>query len=880
MSPEFEEVSSQVILGRFLKDVNWEQLEVNVRSEIRLGLRHRIDLRPDLLMMTTDLLVDALTVASSEIADKFNSTIEPSTVATAAHLTAAAVANTKLLYQLKDMAIIHAFAADVRTQVVAMHAEMRLPHLGVSRSIPYEQLYVPPALCAAEEQDDPPSIDELAYPGRRHVLLGGPGAGKSTLAEKIAHDIAADLIPGVRGRVPFLVVLRNFSLSFREGGKRLAAYLERVCEAPYNVKPPEHAIDYLLSNGRAVVILDGLDELVQPDLRDTVVQLVSAFAHRYPLVPVVVTARKIGYLDAPLDHRLFRVGYFVNFDDDRVKRYATNWFNLDESIVFEQRAYSAKAFLSESEHIRELRASPLLLSLLCAMYASEHYIPRNLAQIYERCAVTLFDRWDFIRGIRLPLQFQGRLRAAVQYLAWRQFSAQESGKAMPRRHVVRILTEYLVSKQFDEDEAGSTAEQFFDFCSGRVWILTDVGMADTEESYGFTHRTFLEYFAAEHLVRTHSTPETLWAILRPRVVNGEWDLVAQIALQLIDRNVDDGADDILKLVMSERLGNRLERARLNTFAARSLSYVHPSRNSVRLIVESALCSALAWADVDRFRYWVGSIDYSKIEQCDGPLRAVMYECAPGNLNIVKQVIVDGLQNFVEQGSEAARFVVHGLSRHYLDANERRVEYWQSARAELLEVNEAEFGTWLENWKWYTDPGRVAESFRVIVRTFGPKVLYLSDLFLTGSSHSWVEILRQDADMRQHIHDHSKEICWELIGAEVPWIPRDRWIGDLNASEPGKKISSRYSRIIYDILNALEPNVAYLLCLPYLETIAHPPFAMNLGEQSEHLGELIASRKYATNRREAESRIKSIHLAPDVQDYLTRWMLREFSIIGP
>ena len=40
-------------------------------------------------------------------------------------------------------------------------------------------------------------------------------------------------------------------------------YLEQVSSSNYQLKPPSGSLEYLLLNGRAVVIFDGLDELLE-----------------------------------------------------------------------------------------------------------------------------------------------------------------------------------------------------------------------------------------------------------------------------------------------------------------------------------------------------------------------------------------------------------------------------------------------------------------------------------------------------------------------------------------------------------------------------------------------------------------------------------------
>ena len=550
-----------------------------------------------------------------------------------------ATSNSVMLRRLRSSARIHTFVARMRDQVGALHSKIRMPHIGVSRSVRYDQLYVQPILKSPYVLSQ--YIFRLGAPGERVLVLGDPGAGKSTLAAKFAHDVAAD----GTGRVPFLLVLREFATSFNEGGRDLLHYLEKLCQAPYNVPPPRDGVEYLLRTGQAVVILDGLDELVQTELRRRVVSLVEGFAHLYPLVPILVTARKVGYEDAPLNTDLFVQSQIEEFDDDQVADYVTRWFKLDEGTSPAEQDQLIASFVKDSEQIRELRSNALMLTLLCAMYSSDRYLPHNLAQVYERCALMLFEQWDSKSGIDLPIKFRGRLRGAVQHLAWRMFSAAESGKPQTRTRVINALAQYLDGKVDDHDESVAMAEEFLSHCTGRAWILADVGATESEPQFGFTHRTFLEYFAAEYLVRTHRTADALWAVLKPNVE--QWDVVAQIVLQLFDRNFEGGADELLAEALSNGgLG----------FASRALHHVAPSERIVRSIVTAAL---------DQFvsvplsaRAGDGSLDSVA---ADLPLAECLGDSSPMNRHVIERTVVERLEAMISKGVVSATLAIDTMT---------------------------------------------------------------------------------------------------------------------------------------------------------------------------------------------------------------------------
>ncbi|WP_112263657.1 NACHT domain-containing protein [Lentzea terrae] len=724
-SPDFATVVAQHRVGSVGGKV--------VKDQLYQGLR-LAGLSDDLLTRTAEVVHDVMVAAGQEAAPQFGGA---SAKIDRSDLYTAAASNSAMLKRLKSATRIHAFAARMRDQVVALHNRIRLPHVGVSRSVRYDQLYVEPTLAS-------PFVIKLGAPGERVLVQGDPGAGKSTLAAKFAHDIATE----DSGRVPFLLVLREFTTSFDEGGRDLLHYLEKLCQAPYNVKPPRDGVEYLLRTGRAVVILDGLDELVQTELRRRVVALVEGFAHLYPLVPILVTARKIGYEDAPLSTDLFIPSHIAEFSNNQVTKYVTRWFELDEATSPAESAHLTRSFLWDSVQIPELRSNPLLLTLLCAMYSSDRYLPQNLAQVYERCALMLFEQWDSKRGIALSLRFHGRLRGAVQRLAWQMFNAAKSGNPLPRTRIVNILARYLDTKLDDHDESVAMAEEFLAFCTGRAWILTDVGATESEPQFGFTHRTFLEYFAAEYLVRTHRTAAELWSALRPNI--DQWDVVAQIVLQLYDRNVEGGVDELLNEALAQGgLG----------FAARSLHHVHPSHRTVRAIATAAVDeSVLVPLDL-RLENQGDSID------ADVSLVACMHGASAANLSIIEQTVPSRLSELIERGEPGAALVLECMVDPEVFYDDRWPEIQRDLcfryRTRLIELQTT------VSWA-----GRLSlaepKILHDLIRRFGAHVLYTRCWFHDRSRNSIADVLLESHEQLPP-SAATDAIAITMTSLPTPWI---------------------------------------------------------------------------------------------------------------
>ncbi|MGI5501936.1 NACHT domain-containing protein [Lentzea sp. CA-135723] len=810
-SPDFAEVARQVVLWRTMRGALDPALAADLREQIVQGLRHAgasADPAPVL-----GALADAPPLRADDL--------DVPTAVAVTHLANAAMHNRLLLRRAPSLADFHAYARQLNRQVVATHAEMRLPHVGVSRSVPYRELYVRPTL------NPQLSVDDLVLPGRRTVLLGDPGAGKSTLAAKLAHDLASS-----SDRVPFLLVLRDFTPSFRAGGRELLRYFEQVCRDPYNLSPAHDCVEYLLRNGRAIVVLDGLDELVEPELRRRVVRLIEGFAHQYPLTPIVVTARKVGYAEAPLSTSLFAQGTVDEFDTEQVTAYVSRWFALDAATPVSRRARLASSFVAESAEIAELRRNPLLLALLCAMYSSEHYLPRNLAQVYERCAVMLFDRWDSMRGIALPVQFQGRLRGAVQHLAWALFTSPESGKALPRSRIVHLLARYLVSKSFDTDDALAAAEEFADFCTGRAWILTDVGATRVEPLFGFTHRTFMEYFAAEHLVRKHTDTDSLWQALGPHVAEGAWDVVSRIALQLHDRNVDDGADDVLTLAMRDGC---------TAFAANALQYVAPRPALVDRITRACLHEAMSVPTASRVTY---STSFLLVKE-DLPVQMCLRHSLPANTPFAHRALLDEAA-VLASDPEFGSFLLGVLG--CLDQEPEL----QAALRDLRLHPPSGTRPWLSS--------NGLSDLDFLVSLHGPKVLFEHRTYLGGILPAPVCTLLS-SQARTFDGLQAEELADLIVQqSDRPWISAESWSRTYDPAWAPELTP-------HDVFGA---DLNLLLCLPYLERLADhstkPPF-----EVTPDLGHLAEAR--ATSGRWSRPPDLSSHAA----HLLLRWVAKDFSV---
>ncbi len=610
----------------------------------------------------TDAVLRLILVASAKALEETPKELRtsPNLLAAAADVAAAGVRNGEMLRRIESLHRLNGFARSLRESTVALHTQFRVSQVGRARLVKFDDLYIAPriGLSSATSHMKASFQDEVAHQ-LRMVILGDPGAGKSTFATKLAHDVAADQTPGLEGAIPILLTVRQHTASLRQEHKTLLSYLEASCRRPHQLDPPPHALEYFLLNGQAMVIIDGVDELGDSAFRASFAEMVNAFAHRYPLVRMLVTSRLVGYAEAPLDSELFPVVEMVPFSREQVQEYTTRWFALDGTLSEEQSAAHVAAFMDESEEVSDLRANPLLLTLLCTLYSSTSYIPRNRPEVYQKCAELLFETWDRSRGLEVEYRFAAYIRPAVQHMAWHLFTDPLGRQALPRGEFQHLLADYLQGRRYeDREEALQAADDFLEFCTGRAWVLTDVGSDVLQPHYGFVHRTFLEYFAAAQLVRLKPDPSAVWERIRSHVDDPTWDVVNILAVQILDRTHEDGAAALLGAIL-DGLPNRnpsvANRAELN-FAISSLECIPISTGMVRLLARRCVEYSSDIRLADRETLW--SDQASDATGPDQDLIRLLKVCFPDNHQRIHAAVVDQLRDAVPRSDadSSAAFV--------------------------------------------------------------------------------------------------------------------------------------------------------------------------------------------------------------------------------
>ncbi|WP_460915790.1 HEAT repeat domain-containing protein [Plantactinospora veratri] len=355
-------------------------------------------------------------------------------------------------------------------------------------------------------------FDVLGAPDQRAiVLLGDPGSGKSSAVRYLALSLTTGLLDNRLGalanHLPLLIELRSYITLVAEGRcDTFVDYLDYRAKADGLGIPRPVLLRHLRSGGRALMLVDGLDEVFDRRQRERVAEQIAAFAADHPQVRMIVTSRIIGYSRQILTSVGFTHYTLQDLDEEQIAEFLSSWYGPAaqtrpaEAWTRQDRLLDT---MRQSSAIRELAGNPLLLTTL-AIVGRHEPLPRERWKLYDHAATVLVEQWDVNRHLREQSQVAGFLdtedkKELLRRLAWRMQSADRglTVNYIDRAELGDVFEQYLIERYGHEPvTARVIALAMIDQFRERNFILSRYG----PQVYGFVHRTFLEFFCADAIL--------------------------------------------------------------------------------------------------------------------------------------------------------------------------------------------------------------------------------------------------------------------------------------------------------------------------------------------------------------------------------------------
>lgn len=340
------------------------------------------------------------------------------------------------------------------------------------------------------------------------VILGDPGAGKTTflkfLALKLACGEGADL--GLDDRLPLLFPLAAYANALAVRNVRLDEFIAAYFKETVGDLPIDLLVREALAAGRALILLDGLDEVKDLSQRNTVVERVTDFfsAQHRKGNKFVLTSRVVGYRAVRTVADGMTECTLIDFDDDEIAEFVGKWTStLEKQALGDTRVARHDAeterrelmnAMQTNEGVRRLAANPLLLTILALMKRKSVTLPERRVQLYDQYVTTLLSTWNRARSMsgRAPgrdLDEVQTTRVLAPLALWMHEVSPGVG-LVKQQDVKRKLEEIYTARGEANPEAA--ARQFLVDVREHAALLLERGA----EEYGFIHLTFEEYLAA------------------------------------------------------------------------------------------------------------------------------------------------------------------------------------------------------------------------------------------------------------------------------------------------------------------------------------------------------------------------------------------------
>jgi len=313
------------------------------------------------------------------------------------------------------------------------------------------------------------------------MVVGKPGSGKTTYLQRVVTECNGGNLQA--HRIPVLIKLREFVEDGREVACSLGGYLERC----WRLSKVETQL--VLDRGRALVLLDGLDEVTGEEGKNIAYEI-KRFARAYPQVQVIVTCRTQSQ-----ESRLERFDYVevADFNESQVRAFAEHWFKTvmgDESGgLARAREFLEQLFLEENKPIRELAITPILLSLTCTVFYQTGKFYSKRSKLYEEGLELLLEQWDKSREIERDEIYRDlsveRKIELLSYLAVKKFE-QPQYVLFEQTEIEGYIAEFLGIGQRDSRMVLRAIEAQHGLLIERSQCI-----------YSFSHLTFQEYFTAK-----------------------------------------------------------------------------------------------------------------------------------------------------------------------------------------------------------------------------------------------------------------------------------------------------------------------------------------------------------------------------------------------
>ncbi|MEV7883364.1 NACHT domain-containing protein [Streptomyces sp. NPDC002817] len=322
---------------------------------------------------------------------------------------------------------------------------------------------------------------------QRIVVVGDPGAGKTTMLRHLALRMARQTEGETLPELPAYVELFRFAES---GHDDLLDYLAEYWADQYGFGDARAYVAEKLADGTAALLLDGLDEVLGGESAEDatgtynrVTEEITRLATRYPRAPIATTCRRHGWQGGLPQFQALEA---LDFEWPQIETFVANWFGERD-----RRRGGLLRALSANARLQTLATNPLLLSLIAIVYERDLELPERRSALYRRCVEVLLREWDAHRKITRYSRFTTDRKQDLLKEIARHYH-ERGMRYFPEEDLLHQIERFLPTIDLPHTDSRAILDE----------IAAQYGLlkAQAHGWYGFLHLTLQEHFAAASLL--------------------------------------------------------------------------------------------------------------------------------------------------------------------------------------------------------------------------------------------------------------------------------------------------------------------------------------------------------------------------------------------
>ncbi len=404
-------------------------------------------------------------------------------------------------------------------------------------------------------------INDLLKKYNGIIILSPPGSGKTTLLKSVllqcvAPEISKAILDNFElDYFPLYLRCRDIKLENFNNFSEILYNLGDLSEIVELREEFKYYISSIILNKKCILIIDGLDEISEEQLRIKFIKYLLSFARKFDSVKILITSREPGFrilYDYTADN--FEFVTIADLDPVSVNEITKKWYEVfvGKKEHYKKEISSLVSEILNTEHISEFAKNPLLLTTLLFLKRSLGIIPTNKTVLYDEAIKLLIKTWN-VEGYK-PLDIV-EVQAQLSFLAY--IMTIQGKNQIFHDNLLKILQQARNEMPDILDYTKLSVPKFIERVEFRssLIILTGRVLKDgiLKERYEFRHKIFQEYLTAFSIVKGYypnrKSTDKVVSILEPYFLKDNWVEIIPMVAVLMGRDANQVIMALTKFII-------------------------------------------------------------------------------------------------------------------------------------------------------------------------------------------------------------------------------------------------------------------------------------------------------------------------------------------